>query len=591
MIILMNVLLPDESQLCIDRIEMEEDIIVLSVSSTNPAGLCPLCGTPSDQVHSHYQRHPADLPLAGCTVRLDMNVRRFFCNNDDCERTIFTERIPSVLDPHARRTHRLADQQREVAFALGGKAGASLLTIMGMSVSHDTLLRLIRRAPEPEMATPRALGVDDWAKRKGHSYGTILVNLVTHRPVDLLSEKSAESLAKWLKEHPGVEVISLDRGVEYIKGATDGAPDAIQVADPRVRGDWHLLNNLRDTLKRLLESKRACLKASAESDGSRECKQEEVSSTDTESHAESAERLPIPVPEEHTQKQQADTFGKLTRAEQKKLSRRAKRQERYEAVRQIHQQGISIRGIARRLKLSRVTVRKYIKAEACPMYPEGITRGSKLSPYTDYIQKRWEAGCHNASQIWRELRQLGFDGSRGLVARRAAKERVQLKRASSCPEIQLHDLEPAPRKEVPPWSPSRAAWLFIKPEGELTLKDREALERMKQADGKVAAAYTLGQRFVTMIRGRQPEALVPWLADVSESDIDVLKQFAEGIRQDLAAVTNALSLPWSNGQTEGHVNRLKLIKRQMYGRASFDLLRKRVLPNEMPIRTSITKSA
>jgi transposase len=211
------------------------------------------------------------------------------------------------------------------------------------------------------------------------------------------------------------------------------------------------------------------------------------------------------------------------------------------------------------------------------MYPEGVKRGSKLAPYMDYIQQRWKAGCHNASQIWRELRQLGFDGSRGLVACWAARERASLKHPSSCPKTQSSSSKSTPRKEMPPWSANRAAWLFIKSEEDLTQEDKQALDRMKQTDKRVAEAYVLGQRFASMIRERQPEALKPWLEDMLGSDTEVLNQFARGIKQDLDAVTNALSLPWSNGQTEGQVNRLKLIKRHMYGRADFDLLRKRVL--------------
>jgi len=239
---LISILLPDEWQLCINGIKKGEEIIVISASPTSSTSSCPCCQAVSERVHSIYQRRPADLPLAGYTVCLDITVRRFFCDNLSCERTIFAERMPSLIAPYARRTNRLANQQQRVAFALGGEAGSSLLTIMGMTVSPDTLLRLIRRAAEPKLRTSR--GVDDWAKRKGQSYGTILV--------DLLSDKSAESFAKWLKEHTGVEIISRDRGVEYIKGATEGAPDAIQVADR-----WHLLTNLRDALKQMLE----CLKA------------------------------------------------------------------------------------------------------------------------------------------------------------------------------------------------------------------------------------------------------------------------------------------------------------------------------------------
>jgi transposase len=215
------------------------------------------------------------------------------------------------------------------------------------------------------------------------------------------------------------------------------------------------------------------------------------------------------------------------------------------------------------------------------MYPEGVKRGSKLTPYMSYIQQRWEAGCHNASQIWRELRDLGFDGSRGLVASWLANQRAKdpssFAHISSPDSIAPPNSVAPPIKEVVPWSASRASWLLVKQEEELTEDDIQALERMKQVDEKVAEAYTLGQRFAGMVRERQPESLLPWLEDIAKSGISALTGFANGIKQDLAAVTNALSLPWSNGQTEGQVNRLKLIKRQMYGRANFDLLRRRVL--------------
>ena len=570
---LTDVLFPAELQLHVDRIEMEENTINISVTSTNGRSICPHCQAISERVHSSYNRHPADLPLVGYTVRLDMAVHRFFCDNDCCEAKTFTERIPAFIQHYARRTDRLAIRQQSVAIEAGGAIGQRVLTILDMPVNSDTLIRFVRNAPEPDVATPRVIGVDEWAKRKGQSYGTILVDLETHRPVDLLPDKSAESFAAWLIKHPGIEVISRDRGVEYIKGATQGAPDAIQVADR-----WHLLKNLRDALKRLLESNRACLKAAAEKamDESQESKQEQVSDADIESHSTSAENLV----DKRTQKKQLETTQELTKAEHEKQARHARRQERYEAVMELYDQGVSKREIARRLKLHRRTISKYIEADECPMYPEGVKRGSKLDPYMSYIQQRWESGCHNATQIWRELRQLGFHGSRGLVASWAANERAKL--PPSFAATASPDSAATPHQKVVPWSPSRASWLLVGKENELTEEDKQALERMKQADEKVAEAYILGQRFTGMVRERQHESLLPWLEDVARSKIDALTGFANGIKQDLAAVTNALSLPWSNGQTEGQVNRLKLIKRQMYGRANFDLLRRRVLAR--PIR-------
>ena len=532
---LTDVLFPAKLQLCVDRIEMEKNGINISVTSTNRRSICPHCQIISGRVHSSYSRHPADLPLVGYTIRLDMAVHRFFCDNSYCEAKTFTERIPAFIQHYARRTNRLATRQQSVAIEAGGAIGQRVLTILDMPVNSDTLIRLVRNAPEPDVATPRVVGVDEWSKRKGQSYGTILVDLEAHRPVDLLPDKSAESFAAWLREHPGVEIISRDRGKEYIKGATDGAPNAIQVADR-----WHLLKNLRDALKRLLEINRACLKAAAEKamdpsqDESHELKQEQVSDTDIESYSISAESLA----DKHTQKKQLETTQKLTRAEQEKKARHAIRQERYEAVLQLHQQGVSIRGIARRLRLSRPTVRKYIEAEVCPMYPEDVKRGSKLDPYMSYIQQRWEAGCHNATQIWRELRQLGFHGSRGLVASWAANERTKL--PPSLVATLSPDSATTPDQEVVPWSASRASWLLVKQEEELTEDDKQALERMKQTDEEVAEAYIMGQRFTEMVRKRQHESLLPWLEDVGKSRISALTGFANGIRQDLAAVTNAL---------------------------------------------------
>ena len=285
---LTDVLFPDELQLRVDDVEMENETMSISVTSTNGQSICPHCQTISERIHSIYNRHPADLPIVGYTVRLAMTVHRFFCDNSDCDAKTFTERIPAFIQHYARRTNRLAGKQQNVALEAGGASGQRVLTILDMPVSSDTLIRLVRNEPEPDVDTPRVLGVDEWSKRKGQSYGTILVDLEAHQPVDLLPDKSAESFAKWLKEHPGIEIISRDRDKEYAKGATEGAPEAIQVADR-----WHLLTNLRDALKGFLESHRACLKAAAAEpmDESHECNQEKISVTDTESHVESVKDL------------------------------------------------------------------------------------------------------------------------------------------------------------------------------------------------------------------------------------------------------------------------------------------------------------
>jgi transposase len=490
-----------------------------------------------------------------------------------------------------------------------------------MPISPDTLLRLIRTAPSPDRKTPRVLGVDDWAKRKGHSYGTILVDLETRQPVDLLPSRRAETLAQWLREHPGVEIISRDRSTEYRKGATDGAPDATQVADR-----WHLLKNLREMLQRLLENKTHCLTAAADNEPPDTAAPEKPpafaiaadtppkspktnppqisnpsageparSADDRENTVEPAtvESEKAVVPEktavcafESSPAPQTDLTDKppsrsdssagcetLTVAKKKKQAVHDRRQKRYQMVCSLHQQGLSQREIARRTKLNGRTVRKYINASQCPQYPEGVKRTSKIDPYVGIIKQRLKVGRHNAKTIFAECRRLGFDGSYELVARFCRKVAGRKSAPSAASASPQNSQKPA----ILPWSARRASWVLFKLEADLTSDEASALGRIKASDEAVADAHTLGQRFGQMIRQQDPSELLPWLSDVAQTGIDTLVRFADGIKGDLAAVTNALRLPWSQGQVEGQVNRLKLIKRQMYGRANLDLLRKRVL--------------
>lgn len=415
---------------------------------------------------------------------------------------------------------------------MGGKAGSRLLALLAMRVSRDTLLRMIRRAPEPYVSTPRVLGIDDWAKRKGRDYGTILVDLEERQPVDMLPEATSEAVATWLGEHPGVEIVSRDRGSEFIKGVQEGAPDAIPVADR-----WHLMKNLREAIERWLDGKRACLKAAA---GAIE---------DADPKTETAEPGPD-IPK---------TRGVMTPGHERRLAR-------YDAVMSLYGEGLSQVQIARRLSLSRKTVRRYIHSEGCPPPTRRAPRPGKLDPYKPYIRKRWSSGCHHAVTILRDIRAMGYRGGYSiLTAWMAGDLRSTVPRSGAAP------------KRKPPWSPRRAAWLLMRDEADLSEDDSQALDRMRQADAQVSAVHALAHRFLDMVREGQTDVLMDWIDDAREAGVASLKGFASGLIQDLDAVRNALLLPWSNGQVEGQINRLKLIKRQMYGRAGFDLLRKRVL--------------
>jgi transposase len=470
-------------------------------------------------------------------VTVSLQVRRYFCDNSACARRTFVERLPDFVAPFARRSRRLAEQQRQTGLALGGEAGIRLLQRLVMPTSGDTLLRLIRTIPLPTNATPRVLGLDDWAWTKGQRYGTILVDLERHQPVDLLPDRSAATVTTWLQAHPDVEIISRDRAQNYIEGITQGTPSATQVADR-----WHLMKNWRETLEHLLTRQPTCLTAAA-----------------------SPEPPGLNEPAQETVKPETNSTVSLSKAEQRRQATHQHRLARYQQVLDLHQQGLAQKLIAHRLGLSTKTIRRYLKAGQLPE----ITRQRRpgvLAPYLDYLQARWQVGCHNGAQLWREIKKLGYAGGQTMVADWVATQRKQ-----------LNAQQQGGQSRKRPWSARAVAWLLVKPPEKLKPDEKATVERVLQASDPVRRAYHFGQAFLRLVRQRYHKALSPWLTAALESDISDLRQFAKSLVQDQAAVQAALSLSWSNGQVEGQVNRLKLIKRQMYGRAKFDLLKLRFL--------------
>ena len=525
----------------------EEKAITCEASSTQIQSECPDCHQPSQRVHSGYTRTVTDLPWGEAKLCFHLTVHRFFCDSQPCSRKTFTEKLPEFVAPYARRTIRLASQQRETALALGGEAGSRLLEKLTMPTSGDTLLRLIRNgATAPSMNSKvRVVGIDDWAWRKGHRYGTILVDLEAHCPIDLLPDRSAESVASWLKNHPEIEIICRDRAEVYRDGSSQGAPKAIQVADR-----WHLLANLREVLERLLDRHRVCLYAAA-------AKAEPQTEVKTE-------ELAVDVPQKEP--------PRLSKAEKNRQATRERRLARYQAVIDLHRQGLKMRAIARQLGLNRRTVRRYLEAGSFPEMAQRRKVATLLDPFLPYLNQRWQAGTHNGAQLYREIKAQGYPGCQSLVGQWAAKK-------CQSPSAAISSKASSPTKLAPrrPWSAGYAVWLLLKPPEHLSDEEQAALERMLQAHSRVKRAYEFGQAFVRIVRQRYTKALIPWLEALVESDLTELRGFARSLKQDLSAVQAALSLPWSNAQVEGQINRLKFIKRQMYGRAKFDLLRLRIL--------------
>jgi transposase len=511
--------------------------------------LCPECGQASDRVHSRYRRRLTDLPAQGRAIHVQLLARRFFCLAADCTRRIFAERLPEVVAPQARTTRRLHDTHCDIGFALGGEAGARLAARLAMPTSPDTLLRRVRHAPLPQHPHVRVLGVDDWAFRKGHCYGTILCDLEQRCPIDLLPERSADALCDWLNKHPEVEIISRDRADDYIRGATAGAPQAVQVADR-----WHLLRNVRDALKGTADRHHAAVQAAA-GEVVTNPPGEQSPALSTDSGSEPTPVIPLPSQE----------------AEQQPMGSTC-REATYEQVLELHRQGLSRRAIASRLGLDRSTVRRYLEAGS---FPERAGRryARRTDRFADYLKQHWAEGCRNAAQLFTELQARGFDGSYYTVRRQLSCWRNA--GSQTAPGNVTGSGRPSAIERP---SARRVAWLLLKEEVELEPEEKDFLGRLQERCPELRTAAVLGRRFAKMVQQRQEECWDDWVSHATAAEAaKELRSFAEGLQKDEAAVRAALRLEWSNGQVEGQVNRLKTIKRQMYGRAKFDLLRQRVL--------------
>jgi len=560
---LTELLLPEGARMQVERAEVEDNRLVLTISSATTRARCPYCGTESSRINNHYYRKPADVPCGGYAVQLRIKVPCFFCENEACEHCTFAERFPDVVAPYARRTQRLVTQQQQVAFESSGEAGARLLSIVAMPVSPDTLIRLVRSAPEPVLETPRVLGIDDWAKKTGQTYGTMLVDLERQRPVDVLPDRSAASVEQWLADHPGVEIITRDRSGEYAAGVTAGAAKATQVADR-----FHLLQNLSDTLKRMFDRQPKKLREAAKQAA------EMMATSPAETIEESGMEQAMPGDENASIPTARQDDKPMQDAVQAKPAVPTAAQVRFAEVKTRQAQGWSQRAVVDQLQMSRGTVRRYWSLDDDPERQPGPQSVSSVASYLPALRQRWQEGCQNRKQLFAELQDQGYAGSYASVWRAT-------NRWATDGVIAIRDSTPP--LSIPSLSARRAAWLFSTRSDDLEAEQlhlRDALRHVCQGAEEV---YDLAQSFGAMIRNRQVDALDDWLPQAKQCAVAEVQRFAESLQRDYAVIKAALQYTWSNGPVEGHVNRLKFIKRQMYGRANFDLLRKRVLGYPQPI--------
>jgi transposase len=549
-------LVPDPAAVTLEEIVADDAGVTLVARARRAQACCPLCGEPATRVHSWYARRLADLPWQGLAVRLHLRSRRWFCDNPACARRIFTERLPTVVAPHGQRTQRLATIVLVFGVAVGGAPGARLLSDLGIAVSGDTLRRAVCAAALPDADTPRVLGVDDWSLKKGRTYGTILVDLEAHRPVDLLPDRSAASLKTWLKEHPGVEIICRDRGGAYADGARQGAPAAAQVADR-----WHLFANLGDMLERLLSRHHAAL-GQVRLVAAAPPAPVTAGASNAECPTLSAPPLEPPPP---------------TRAARERERRDARREARYAEIHALHRQGLSIRAIARHLGINKRTVQKYLAVPSCPHPGPRPNRRRAITPFLPYLRERWAAGEHRVGVLWAEIRERGFPGAAPRVREALAPWRREARAVRQAAIGVASPPAPPPPPAGKRCAPRRVAAWLVRESGDLKPTQQAYLDALVARCPALDTARTLARDFAHLLRERDATGLEAWLVAAESCDVAEIREFAIGIRRDQPAVQAALEHAWSSGQVEGQVNRLKLVKRQAYGRAGFALLRRRYL--------------
>jgi transposase len=530
----LGVLLPHLAGLVIDGLQRVGGLVRLAARVAVGTASCPGCGQPSSRVHGKYRRTLTDAAIAGMRVLIELLVRRFRCRNGECATVTFVEQVPELTRPHARYTRPAETMLSAVGLALAGRAGARLAQRLGLTAGRDTLLRRVRELPDPEPGCLPVLGVDDFALRRGHVYGTVIVDMDTHRPVDVLPGRDAAPLADWLAAHPGVEVVCRDRSGAYAEAIRTGAPDAVQVADR-----FHLWKNLGEAVEKTVAAHRRAL-AEPPPDQPGPADQPEPDTP------------PVPVPDDQPPAAPAAPETRLV----------ARTRARYREVQALLAQGLSRSAVSRTLGLDPHTVRRFANATSVDDLLVKTTKASKLDPFKAHLHARWNAGVTDAARLTEEISELGYTGSDKTVRRYLHRFR---------------DGRPAPPPgPVPATVREVTRWILTHPD-RLDPDDQLALKTILARSPDLDRLTRHVGDFAQMLTKLEGHRLGDWITAVEADTLTPLTSFARHLRNDLAAVTAGLTLPYSSGAVEGNVNRIKMLKRQMYGRANFDLLRRRIL--------------
>jgi len=515
----------------LDSIEVHEQAVLVYLHATSLTARCPQCGTAGSRVHSRYQRTVADLAFGGRSLTLKLLVRKWICPEALCSQHIFAERFPALVQHYARMTDRLIKALQSTGVLTNGADAAQIASSFGMATTAKTIIRRVLQLSLPSEGSVHKVGIDEWAWKKGHHYGTILVDLEKRRVVQLLADRSVETSTAWLRTHPEIDLVSRDRGQIFREAATQGAPQAKQVVDR-----YHLQKNFADALEKFFRKQERVLKKAAEGSTGK---------------ARPAKRAAVP--------------------EQVAHERRARHRQRvrlHKRIWKLYRAGYHKEQIAQLVGVSSRSVYRVLEHETPPPPRRRSRSSSIVDPYLSYLASRWNQGCHNVARLYEEIVAQGYVGTRRTLELRLRPFRPKGARPVSKQTITWNQ----------PPSPRGVALMMVRPTQSRTREQTAYLEHLVQSDSTIAVVFELAQDFGRLLR--KHEGLVrleQWKAAVRSSGIAELIAFVDGLADDAEAVANGYSMTWSNGMVEGFVNKVKWIKRSSYGQAGFPLLQRRVL--------------
>ena len=532
--------------LIVNNIDCSCSIVKIYASIKAKRSKCTKCEKYSNKVHDHYTRTISDLPVFQNKTTIILKTRKFKCQNPQCNRKVFSEQTPYILR-YSRRTKRVSKILDSLSIELTGKLGSILSKQLLISVSSPTITRIAHRQRLPPIIQPKVLGVDDFAYRKGISYGTILIDMETSKPIDILPSREGKELKKWLSKYPDVKIVTRDRASSYASAINEVCPDAEQVADR-----FHLLMNLSDALKEYFKSVNPKIKKLIKDKSDELLNMSDVENVGSEKEKRSEPLSKVQEIVEIKVDQRQDTFNK---------------------IKELQTKGISKRKIARDLGISRNTVHSYFSLESLP--PRISSKSTNIELFAHHIVARLNDQGYIMKDIIDEIYELGYNGSRT-----QAYHNINIIMEKF--EIRTPDFAQIQSSRIP----------YIKPLSSRTLAkyigscstviknpdERKYLQTLLDNISELQVIRKLVQIFKTMLK-RGCGNINRWIEFIKRSKYKMpgLISFANGLLRDIKAVKNGINMPWSNGAVEGHVNRIKSIKRQMYGRASFDLLRKKVI--------------